>query len=88
VAHLAAIVGSRATPTRAPRTLRGHAPLLRALTDEARLETAVSRVPGLRRDDWPLPDPKGKPIDEVRAIRDELARRIEELIAREGIGRG
>ena len=28
-------------------------------------------VPGLRRDDWPLPDPKEKPVEEVRRIRDE-----------------
>ena len=28
-------------------------------------------VPGLRRDDWPLRDPKGQPIEEVRAIRVE-----------------
>jgi arsenate reductase len=29
-------------------------------------------VPGLRRDDWPLKDPKGLPIEEVRAIRDDI----------------
>src|SRR5690349_11604602 len=29
-------------------------------------------VPGLRRDDWPLPDPKGQPIGRVREIRDEV----------------
>jgi hypothetical protein len=29
-------------------------------------------VPGAKRDDWPLTDPKGKPVDEVRRIRDEL----------------
>lgn len=40
-------------------------------------------VPGLRRDDWPLRDPKGLPADEVRAIRDEVKRRVEELIDRE-----
>ncbi|MBM4391333.1 MAG: arsenate reductase ArsC, partial [Deltaproteobacteria bacterium] len=26
-------------------------------------------VPGLRRDDWPLPDPKGQPVERVREIR-------------------
>ena len=41
-------------------------------------------VPGLRRMDWPLEDPKGKPIDQVRAIRDELRRRVVELLRREG----
>src|SRR5262245_48006194 len=29
-------------------------------------------VPGLSRDDWPLDDPKDRPIDEVRAIRDDI----------------
>ena len=41
-------------------------------------------VPGLRRDDWPVADPKGRPIAEVRAIRDELRRRVEDLLAAEG----
>jgi arsenate reductase (thioredoxin) len=43
-------------------------------------------IPGLRRDDWPLEDPKGKPIERVREIRDEVRRRIEDLIRREGVG--
>jgi arsenate reductase (thioredoxin) len=37
-------------------------------------------VPGLSRDDWPLPDPKDRPIDDVRAIRDELRERVQALI--------
>jgi arsenate reductase (thioredoxin) len=40
-------------------------------------------VPGLRREDWPLPDPKGKPIEDVRAIRDEINHRVRELLIRE-----
>ena len=40
-------------------------------------------VPGLRRDDWPLEDPKGQPIERVRMIRDEIRGRVEALIARE-----
>lgn len=43
-------------------------------------------VPGLRRADWPLPDPKGQPIDRVRAIRDDVRARVEALIAREALG--
>jgi arsenate reductase (thioredoxin) len=43
-------------------------------------------VPGLRRDDWPLEDPKGQPIERVRAIRDEIRARVEALIVREGAG--
>ena len=42
-------------------------------------------VPGLRRDDWPLEDPKGKPLDRVREIREDVRRRIADLIAREGL---
>lgn len=42
-------------------------------------------VPGLRRDDWPVEDPKGKPIERVRAIRDDIRARVEALIAREGV---
>src|ERR1051326_4716232 len=33
---------------------------------------ACPYVPGLARDDWPLQDPRGRPIDEVRRIRDEI----------------
>jgi arsenate reductase (thioredoxin) len=45
-------------------------------------------VPGTRTEDWPLPDPKGQSIEVVREIRDEIRRRVEDLIAREGIQRG
>lgn len=38
-------------------------------------------VPGLERDDWPFPDPKGRPIDEVRRIRDEIRDRVSALVA-------
>ncbi len=41
-------------------------------------------VPGLRVEDWPLEDPKGKPIERVREIRDDVRRHVEELVAREG----
>ncbi|HZY61930.1 MAG: low molecular weight phosphatase family protein [Acidobacteriales bacterium 59-55] len=44
-------------------------------------------VPGLRRDDWPLADPKGRPLDEVRTIRDDIRRRVAELILAEAVGR-
>jgi arsenate reductase len=42
-------------------------------------------VPGLRIEDWPLPDPKGQPVDVVRAIRDEIQRRVTDLVAREQV---
>ncbi|HZI81607.1 MAG TPA: arsenate reductase ArsC [Vicinamibacterales bacterium] len=37
-------------------------------------------VPGLQTDDWPLPDPKGRPIEEVRATRDAIKARVAELV--------
>ncbi|HEY2201681.1 MAG TPA: arsenate reductase ArsC [Solirubrobacteraceae bacterium] len=41
---------------------------------------ACPYVPGKRYIDWDLPDPKGRPLDEVRATRDEIARRVQELL--------
>jgi arsenate reductase (thioredoxin) len=41
-------------------------------------------VPGLRRDDWPLPDPKGQGIEQVRIIRDEIEKRVKMLVNAEG----
>lgn len=38
-------------------------------------------VPGKRYIDWDLPDPKGRPLAEVRAIRDDIAQRMPALIA-------
>ena len=37
-------------------------------------------VPGLKREDWPLPDPKGKDLAEVRRIRDEIRDRVSKLL--------
>lgn len=45
-------------------------------------------VPGLCREDWPLPDPKGQGIESVRQIRDEIKRRVLELLARERLASG
>lgn len=42
-------------------------------------------VPGLRRDDWPLPDPKGQGIETVRQTREQIQRRVTELLQREGL---
>jgi protein-tyrosine-phosphatase len=40
-------------------------------------------LPGLRREDWPLRDPKGLPLEEVRAIRDDVRNRVKDLISHE-----
>jgi arsenate reductase (thioredoxin) len=37
-------------------------------------------IPGRRYVDWDLPDPKGQPLDVVRATRDQIARRVEALV--------
>jgi arsenate reductase len=37
--------------------------------------------PGMRYEDWQLEDPAGRGIDAVRPIRDEIKRRVEDLIA-------
>ena len=38
-------------------------------------------IPGRRYLDWDLPDPKGQPLEAVRATRDEIAARVEALVA-------
>jgi arsenate reductase (thioredoxin) len=38
-------------------------------------------IPGKRYIDWDLPDPKGRPLAEVRATRDEIAERVSDLLA-------
>ena len=38
-------------------------------------------IPGKRYLDWDLPDPKGRPIDEVRATRDKIADHVGQLLA-------
>ena len=45
---------------------------------------ACPYVPGLKRDDWPLEDPKGQPLDRVRAIRDEIRERVQQLVQSHG----
>ena len=60
------------------------------LTDEAVREAdavvtmgcgdACPIYPGKRYLDWDLPDPSGKPVDEVREIRDEIDRRVRRLV--------
>ena len=63
----------------------------RKLTDEMALDADVIVTmgcgdtcpvyPGKRYVDWELPDPAGKPIQDVRPIRDEIARRVDGLMA-------
>jgi protein-tyrosine-phosphatase len=46
----------------------------------ATCDDACPVVPGKRYVGWQLPDPKGQPLDEVRAIRDEIAERVGALV--------
>jgi len=62
-------------------------PLTRGMAERADLVVTMGCgdtcpfIPGTRYLDWDLPDPKDQPIETVRAIRDEIARRVEALIA-------
>lgn len=42
-------------------------------------------LPGVRRDDWPLEDPKGQPLERVRQIRDDIRHRVEAFLADNGL---
>jgi len=70
---------STATPARLTPELAGTANLLITMG----CGDACPYVPGPIRDDWPLDDPKGRPIETVRAIREDIRRRVESLIASE-----
>jgi len=48
---------------------------------------ACPAVPGLARDDWPLEDPKQKPVERVRQIRDEIRARVAALLQQRGWAR-
>jgi arsenate reductase len=41
-------------------------------------------IPQIRREDWPLDDPKGKSLERVREIRDDIQQRVDRLIGRFG----
>jgi arsenate reductase len=67
---------------------RDHVP--RRLNDEAiawadvvvaTCDDACPVVAGKRYVSWQLPDPRGRPLDAVRALRDEIARRVDALAA-------
>ncbi len=42
---------------------------------------ACPYIPGKRYIDWDLPDPKGKPLADVRAIREDVSGRVKDLLA-------
>jgi protein-tyrosine-phosphatase len=61
-------------PTKLGETLVQWADLVVATCDDA-----CPVVPGKRYVNWQLPDPKGLPLAEVRAIRDDIGRRVAAL---------
>jgi protein-tyrosine-phosphatase len=46
----------------------------------ATCDDACPMIPGKRYVSWQLPDPKEQPLERVRAIRDDIARRVQELV--------
>jgi arsenate reductase len=74
---------SQAKPSRLTDELAGTSRLLVTMG----CGEACPFVPGLERNDWPIEDPKAKPLERVRQIRDEVRRRVERLIETEGWGR-
>ena len=46
---------------------------------------ASPQIPGLRTDDWAVENPKGKRLETVREIRDDVKSRVLELIDHEGV---
>jgi arsenate reductase (thioredoxin) len=42
-------------------------------------------VPGRRYVDWPVADPAGRPVDEIRPIRDDIGQRVRGLLAELGV---
>lgn len=41
-------------------------------------------IPGAERHDWPLPDPKGQPLEHVRQIRENVRARVEAFVTENG----
>lgn len=44
-------------------------------------------VPGAKRDDWPIPDPKGQPVETVKAIKDDIDARVRAFVDQQGWAR-
>ena len=70
---------SRATPRRLTDALAANAQVLVTMG----CGEACPLVPGLRRVDWRLDDPKGQPLETVRRIRDEIRARVADLVRAE-----
>jgi protein-tyrosine-phosphatase len=77
VMHEVGIDVSRAVPER----LTGDAARAADVVVTMGCGDACPVFPGKRFEDWAVDDPAGKPVDDVRIIRDEIARRVDALLA-------
>ena len=64
-----------------PRVLDAEALAWADLAVSTCSEEVCPVTPGVRRLSWELPDPKNLPLEQVRPIRDEIKRRVDELVA-------
>jgi arsenate reductase (thioredoxin) len=64
-----------------PRRLDGDALAWADLAVSTCSEEVCPVTPGVQRRSWHVPDPKGLPLEQVRPIRDEIKRRVDELLA-------
>ncbi len=71
---------SRAKPTPLTDDLAASAQLLVTMG----CGEACPSVPGLGREDWGVADPKGKSLEHVRTIRDDIRERVERLVVAQG----
>ena len=66
---------------RVPRRLTDEIAQLAAVVVTMGCGDECPYIPGKRYLDWELADPKGLPLEQIRVIRDDIARRVEELVA-------
>ncbi len=74
--------------------IAGHSPQVLAVDDVRASDVVITMgcgdacpvFPGKRYEDWELTDPAGRPLEEVRPIRDEIERRVRALLADLGAG--
>jgi arsenate reductase len=71
---------SSATPRLLTAELAGHVNMLITMG----CAEQCPHVSDVERDDWALPDPEGRPLDEVRAIRDDIRVRVAALVEARG----
>jgi arsenate reductase len=74
---------TNAVPRRLTDDLARHADILVTMG----CGDACPVVPGAERDDWPLEDPKGKPVERVRQIRNDVEGRVRKLLVERGWAR-